>query len=59
MIYDVNKDYLPAASVVEVPDGVYSIDYANKSSKIAFGGGQGVVYILSLQGLHHHKKWKY
>ena len=29
-------------------EGVYSVDYGNSSNKLAFGGGEGVVYIMSL-----------
>lgn len=29
-------------------EGIYTCDYANTNNKFAFGGGEGVVYIMSL-----------
>lgn len=28
--------------------GIYAVDYGNKSNRLAFGGGEGVVYVCSL-----------
>ena len=28
--------------------GIYAVDYGNKTNRLAFGGGEGVVYVCSL-----------
>jgi len=47
VVYDSLNDYKPCASVIGMTQGVYSMDYANKSNKIAFGGGEGVAYVMN------------
>eukprot|EP00825_Cyclidium_porcatum_P029303 TRINITY_DN3131_c0_g1_i2.p2 TRINITY_DN3131_c0_g1~~TRINITY_DN3131_c0_g1_i2.p2 ORF type:complete len:132 (-),score=26.17 TRINITY_DN3131_c0_g1_i2:89-484(-) len=48
-VFNVFNSYKPCASVIDMSEGVYSVDYGNSSNKLAFGGGEGVVYIMSLQ----------
>jgi hypothetical protein len=31
-----------------MPKGVYSVDFANTEHKFAFGGGEGVAYIMKM-----------
>lgn len=47
-LFDVNNDYKPCASILEMKDSVYTCDYGNKGDKFAFGGGEGVVYLMTL-----------
>ena len=47
-IFDIANDYKPCASILEMKEGVYSCDYGNKGDKFAFSGGEGIVYIMSL-----------
>lgn len=48
LVYDTSKDYKPVCGVVKLREGVYGLDYGNVTNKIAFGGGEGVTYILTV-----------
>lgn len=40
--------YLPTASIIENHSGIYSVDFTNKSTGFAFGGGDGITYMMNL-----------
>lgn len=50
-LFDTQKHFEPCASVTNLREGVYAVDYSPKSNKFAFGGGEGVVYIMGLTDL--------
>ncbi|CAD8172100.1 unnamed protein product [Paramecium pentaurelia] len=47
-LFDINNQYQTCGYIQDLQEGVYCVDYGNKSNKFAFGGGEGVVYICSL-----------
>lgn len=46
-MHNAANDFKPCSSLLNLSEGVYGIDYANRSSKLAFGGAGGL-YVLSL-----------
>ncbi|EAR93543.3 WD40 domain protein (macronuclear) [Tetrahymena thermophila SB210] len=48
VVFDTNE-YKPVSAVVKLREGIYGVDYGNVTNKVAFGGGEGVTYILTLQ----------
>ncbi len=46
-VYD-NKTYQPLTAVIDLGEGVYGADFANKSDTVAFGCGDGLVYIVNI-----------
>ena len=47
-VFDRKNNFKPVASIIDVTEGVYALDYSNHSHKFAFAGGEGVVYIMGL-----------
>ena len=47
-IFNIKDKYNPCGSIVDLTEGVYCADYSSKGNKFAFGGGEGVVYIMKL-----------
>ncbi len=45
-LFDCNNDYRCTAKVVDILDGCYAVDYANTNNNIAFGGGEGIVFLV-------------
>jgi hypothetical protein len=41
------EGYLKVASLRGMKKGNYTVDFANKSDKFAFGGGDGVLYVMN------------
>ncbi|KAM3132220.1 hypothetical protein pb186bvf_015680 [Paramecium bursaria] len=47
-IFDTQNGYQPCVYVEDIQEGIYAVDYGNKTNRLAFGGGEGVVYVCSL-----------
>ncbi|CAD8102441.1 unnamed protein product [Paramecium sonneborni] len=47
-LFDINQNYEVSGWIRDLQEGIYCVDYGNKSNKFAFGGGEGVVYICQL-----------
>lgn len=45
-IYENDGQYRPQGIVSNLVKGCYSVDYGNKSKIFAFGGGDGVIYVI-------------
>lgn len=48
-VFDSEKGekYKPVASIIENHSGIYSVDFANKTSNFAYGGGEGISYVIN------------
>ncbi|KRX02418.1 WD40-repeat-containing domain [Pseudocohnilembus persalinus] len=47
--YNSQNGYKVEASVFDMHEPIYSCEFSNNSEKLAFGGGEGVVYVMGLQ----------
>jgi COMPASS component SWD3 len=47
-LFENEADFQIMSGVHGMKRGVYSVDYGNSSNKVAFGGGDGLVYFLNI-----------
>ncbi len=47
-MFELSNEYKPCASIIEMREGCYCLDYGNKEDKFCFGGGEGVLYIIGI-----------
>lgn len=50
-LFDCKNQMKPVSSVQGLKKGVYSVDYGNSTNRVAFGGADGVAYVLAISSL--------
>lgn len=50
-LFDLKDDLKVHGGVFGMKKGVYSVDYGNSSNRVAFGGADGITYVLSISNV--------
>lgn len=50
-LFDLKDDLKVHAGVFGLKKGIYSVDYGNSTNRVAFGGADGITYVLSISSL--------